>query len=181
MLNCFTLPNFSHRTYLLLILIVCGVPLPDVECIFSGFDLIQTHAPNSPPNRPSRLHQARKIARSKRRSYRRHTKFKPTQRTVQSRRGSFDGWASLPSLPPHVVPLLPCLARTPVVSVRRDQVFEIMWAEACWNRILEDFLATLDPSKIMDIYRIFELKGENDGVVTVPINKQALISSLEDE
>ncbi|KAL3772968.1 hypothetical protein ACHAW5_003940 [Stephanodiscus triporus] len=53
-----------------------------------------------------------------------------------------------------------------------------MWAEACWDRLLEDFLATQDPSKIMNVYQIFEPTGENEGVVTVPINKQALISSL---
>jgi hypothetical protein len=55
-----------------------------------------------------------------------------------------------------------------------------MWAEAYWDRLLGDFLATQDPRKILVVYQIFDPTRENEGVVTVPINKQAFISSLED-
>ena len=55
-----------------------------------------------------------------------------------------------------------------------------MWAEAYWDRLLGDFLATQDPRKIMDVYQIFEPTRENEGVVTVPINKHTFISSIED-
>jgi hypothetical protein len=55
-----------------------------------------------------------------------------------------------------------------------------MWAEAYWDGLLGEFLATQDPRKIMEVYQIFEPTQENEGVVTVPINKHTFISSVED-
>jgi hypothetical protein len=46
------------------------------------------------------------------------------------------------------------LSDPPVVSVMRAQVFDIMWAEAYWDRLLGNFLATQDPRKIMKVYQI---------------------------
>ena len=128
MLGCLALvPQFSIRFYLLIVLLCLGIPWSNVDFIFSSFDVVKSQAPN-PPRRPIPV---KNIARSQRRSYRRHTKFKPAQRTVrQEDRNLFGGWASLPSLLPHFVPLLPCLPNPPVVSVTRAQVFDIMWAEA---------------------------------------------------
>ena len=54
-----------------------------------------------------------------------------------------------------------------------------MWAEAYWDRLLGDFLATQDSRKIMDVYQMFEPTRENEALVTVPINKHAFISSVE--
>ena len=168
MLGCLALvPQFSIRFYLLIVLLCLGIPWSHVDFIFSSFDVVKSQAPN-PPRRPI---QVKNIARSQRRSYQLHTKFKPAQRTVrQEDRNLFGGWALL----------LPCLPNPPVVSVMRAQVFDIMWAEAYWDRLLGEFLATQDPRKIMEVYQIFESTRANEGVVTVPINKQTFISSLED-
>ena len=177
MLSCLALPRFTCRFYVLIFLLFLGIPWSNVEFFSSGYDFIQSQAV-LPPRRPV---QIKNIARSQRRSYWRHTKFKsPNQRIVRQDIDPFGGWALLPSLLPHFVPLLPCLPNPPVVSVTRAQVFDIMWAEAYWDRLLGKFLATQDPRKIMEVYQIFESTRANEGVVTVPINKQTFISSLED-
>lgn len=130
------------------------------------------------PRNPTKVQN---IARSKRRSYRRHTKFKSFPSVGRKNDNNPNGgWASLPSLLPHIVPLLPCLPRPPIVSITRTQIFDIMWAEAFWEGLLQDFLATQDPRTIMDAYQLFLASSStNDGVITVPINR-TFISSLED-
>jgi hypothetical protein len=73
---------------------------------------------------------------------------------------------------------LALLSKPPVVSVARAQVFDILWQETFGDRLLHGFLATHDPSRIMDIYSIFAHPNKDEGVVTVPL-KAALISSFE--
>ena len=176
MLGCLTLPQFSIRLYLLIVLLCFGIPWSNVDFFFSSFDVVQSHA-QAPPR--CRI-PVKNIARSQRRSYQRNTKITPTKRTVRHNKDPFGGWVLLPGLLPHIVLLLPCLPTPPVVSVTRTQVFDIMWAEAYWDRLLGDFLATQDPRQIMEVNQIFKPTRENENVVTVPINKRTFISSIED-
>jgi len=176
MLSCLALPRFTCRFYVLIFLLFLGIPWSNVEFFSSGYDFIQSQAV-LPPRRPV---QIKNIARSQRRSYRRHTKFKsPNQRIIHQDIDPFGGWASLPILLPHITPLLPCFPNPPEVSVTRTQVFNIMWAEAYWGRVVQEFLTTHDPSRLVDIYRLFSPSHNEEGVIQVPINK-ALISSIED-
>jgi hypothetical protein len=77
---------------------------------------------------------------------------------------------------PHIPPLLHCFPKPPVVSVTCAQVFDVLWQEIFWDWLIHGFLATHDPSRIMEIYSIFAYSNEDEGVVTVPL-KAALISS----
>jgi hypothetical protein len=109
-------------------------------------------------------------ARLQRRSYRRHTKFKtlPSQ-TLNPRNGqrkkrlkaALCGWASMPDLMPHTQP-----------------IFEVLWVEADWERLLQKFLLTHDPSRITDSYNIISQPDNQEGSVTVPL-QAVLISSIE--
>ena len=149
--DCFALPTLNSRFYLLLILISLGIPWASVHFLISGLDVVQSQVVLLPRN-PARI---KNVARSKRRSYRHHTKFKSLPSAIRKNDEPNGGWASLPSLLPHIVPLLPCLPTPPIVPVTRNQIFEIMWAEAYWERILHEFLATQDPSTIMEVYQMF--------------------------
>jgi hypothetical protein len=119
------------------------------------------------------------VAQSKRKSYRCHTRFKSPQgpRLCKINK-DLGSWASLPSLLPHIPPLLHCSPKPPVVSVTCAQVFDIMWQESYWDWLLHGFLALQDLSCIMDIYSIFAQPNKDKGVVTVPL-KLALFSSIE--
>jgi hypothetical protein len=65
-----------------------------------------------------------------------------------------------------------------VVSVTHAQVFDILWQETFWDWFLHGFLATHDPSCIMDISSIFAHPNKDEGDITVPL-KAALISSFK--
>jgi hypothetical protein len=122
-----------------------------------------------------------------RRSYCCHTKFKPPpSRTLKPRNGqckkkkkaALSEWASMPDLMPHIQPLLKCFQKPPDVSVSRSKVFEVLRVEANWERVLQEFLLTHDPSRIMDSYNIILQTDNQEDSVTVPL-QAALISSIK--
>jgi hypothetical protein len=85
----------------------------------------------------------------------------------------FNAW-----LMPHIQPLLKCFQKPPDVLVSCAKVFEVLWVEADWERVLQEFLLTHDPSRIMDSYNIISQTDNQEGSVTVPL-QAALISSIE--
>jgi hypothetical protein len=87
-------------------------------------------------------------------------------------------WASMPDLMPHIQLLLKCFQKPPDASVLHAKVFEVLWVEANWERVLQEFLLTHDPSRIMDSYNITSQTENQEGSVTVPL-QAALISSIE--
>jgi hypothetical protein len=165
------------------LLVALGLPWSTVDLVSSGADLLKSHLPTS-------LQHAMKlknIARLQRRSYCHHTKFKHTPPQKWQRNNMkpcqladvLGGWASLPELLPHVQPLFQCYPNPPIVSVTCAQVFNIMWKEANWERLINKFLFSHDSSHIMNISHFFANQKHSEGVVTVSL-QAALISSLED-
>jgi hypothetical protein len=172
---CLVLPTIKRRFYVLVLLLSLGLPWSTVEFFSSGFDLLQSQLPIL-SQRPIRI---KNLARLKHRSYHHHTRFKsPQGPRLRKINKDLGGWASLPSLLSHIPLLLHFFPKPPVVSVTHAQVFDIMWQESYWDRLLHGFLAAQDPSCIMDIYSIFAKPHKDKGVVTVPL-KAALISSIE--
>ena len=176
MLTCYlVLPTITRQFYVLVILLSLGLSWSTVEFFSSGFDLLQCQLP-IPSQHPIGI---KKVARSKRRSYCHHTRFKSPQRPGLCKvNKDICSWALLPSLLPHITPLLHCFPKPPVVSVTHAQVFDIMWQESYWDRLLHGFLAAQDPSCIMDIYSMFAHPNKDEGVVTVSL-EVALISSFK--
>ena len=128
MLSCLALPRFTCRFYILIILFSLGIPWSYIDFFSLGFDVIHSQALPQ-PRCPVHI---RNVARSQCRSSRCHTKFKSTkQRIVRQVKDSFGGWTLLiPSLLPHIPPLLPCFPHPPEVSVTRAHVVGILWVEA---------------------------------------------------
>ena len=121
------------------------------------------------------------------RSYCRHRKFKPPpSRTLKPRSGqrkkkkkaALCEWASIPDLMPHIQPLLKCFQKPPDVLVSRAKVFGVLWVEANWERVLQEFLHTHDLSCIIDSYNIISQTDNQEGSVTIPL-QAALISSIK--
>ena len=73
---------------------------------------------------------------------------------------------------------LALLPKTIGVGVTRTQVFDILWQETFWDWLLHGFLATHDPSRIMDIYSIFAHPNKDEGVVKVPLKAALLFHHL---
>ncbi len=152
MLRCLALPRFTCRFYVLIILLSLCIPWSNIDFFSSGFDVIHSQALLQ-PRCPVHI---RNVARLQRRSSWHHTKFKSTkQRIARQVKDSFGGWVLLPSLLPHITPLLTCFPHPPEVLVTRAHDFDILWAEAYWGWLLQDFLATHDPSRLVDIYQLF--------------------------
>jgi hypothetical protein len=59
-----------------------------------------------------------------------------------------------------------------------QKVFEVLWVEANWERVLQEFLLTHDPSCIKDSYNITSQTDNQEGSVTVPL-QAALILSIQ--
>jgi hypothetical protein len=172
---CLVLPTITRRFYVLVPLVSLGLPWSTVDFFSSEFDLLQSQLP-IPSRHPIGI---KNVARSKCRSYCRHTRFKSPQRPGLCKvNKDICSWALLPSLLPHIPLLLHCFPKPPVVSVTCAQVFDILWQETFWDWLLHGFLATHYPSRIIDIYSIFAHPIKDEGVVTVPL-KAALISSFE--
>jgi hypothetical protein len=83
----------------------------------------------------------------------------------------------MPDLMPHIQPLLKYFQKPPDVSVSPAKVFEVLWVEANWERVLQEFLLTHDPSHIMDSNNIISQTDNQEGSVTIPL-QAALISSI---
>jgi hypothetical protein len=172
---CLVLPTITRQFYVLVLLLCIGLPWSTVDFFSSGFDLLQSQLP-IPSQRPIGI---KNVAQSKRRSYHCHTRFKTPQRPGLCKvNKNTRSWASLASLLPHITPLLYCFPKPPVVSVTCAQVFDVLWQETFWDWLIHGFLATHDPSCIMDSYSIFAHPNKDEGVVTAPL-KAALISSFE--
>jgi hypothetical protein len=134
MLTCYLVfPTITRRFYVLVLLLSLGLQFSTVDFFSSGFDLLQSQLPI-----PSRcIIGIKNVAQSKRRSYCRHTRFKSLQRPgLHKVNKDIRSWALLPSLLPHIPPLLHCFPKTPVVSVTHAQVFDILWQETFWDRLL---------------------------------------------
>jgi hypothetical protein len=176
---CLVLPKF----YILGLLLTLGIPWYTNDYFSSGIDVLESLM-LIPLQSPIKISNA---ARLQRRLYRCHTKFKPPpSRTLKPRNGqrkkkkkaALCEWASMPDLIPHIQPLLKCFQNPPDVAVSHAKVFEVLWVEANWERVLQEFLLTHDPSRIMDSYNIISQTDNQEGSVTVPL-QAALISSIE--
>ena len=77
---------------------------------------------------------------------------------------------------PHIAPLFPCFLSLPQVLITQAEVFDIMCAEASWDRLLQEYISVHDRSKIMENYKLFLPCGDSEDIVAVPLSK-ALFSS----
>ena len=159
---CLVFPKF----YILGLHLTLGIPWYTMDCFSLGIDLLKSLMP-IPLQSPIKISNA---ARLQCRSYCHHTKFKtPPSQILKPRNGQHKkrlkaalcGWASMPDLMPYTQP-----------------IFEVLWVEADWERVLQKFLLTHDPSRIMDSYNIISQPDNQEGSVTVPL-QAALISSIK--
>ena len=146
-----------------------------------GFDLlIFTIAPCS--RRVSRsikqVHR-RRVCRchtkfKKPRSHRRHTKYR-------TRQDIFNGWGSYSDSPPHWGELLQCFIRPPRVCTR-EHAFDLLWEEVNWERLLNGFLHSHDPSDIMSAMSMSYLptlaSNFDEGVISTRLQR-IFISSID--
>jgi hypothetical protein len=181
MLSCclVLLPKF----FILGLLLTLGIPWYTINCFSLRIDVIK-FLMQIPLRSPIKISN---VARLQCRSYCHHTKFKPPpSQTLKPRNGqrkkkkkaALCEWDSIPDLMPHIQPLLKCFQKPPDVTVSRAIVFEVLWVEANWERVLQEFLLTHDPSRIMDSYNITSQTDNQESSVTVPL-QAALISSIK--
>jgi hypothetical protein len=135
---CLVLPKFN----ILGLLLTLGIPWYTTDCFSLGIDVIESLMP-IPSQSPIKISNA---ARLQCRSYRCHTKFKPPpSQTLKPRNGqrkkkkkaALCEWASMPDLMPHIQTLLKCFQKPPDVLVSHAKVFEVLWVEANWERVLQ--------------------------------------------
>ncbi len=130
----------------LVLLILLGFPWWAVDLFSSGVSLINTLLLEPPKPRV----KLKNLARIQRPLYRhcptrRHCKFKPSH--MQAKHSNFDdlgGWASLPTIMPHVQSLLDCLVQPPYLA----QMF-VIYKTTCWYTLVNDFLLMHDPSQLV--------------------------------
>ena len=108
-----------------------------------------------------------------------HHRYKSSRHLLKSNNGSghLNGWGSLSDSPQHWYDLLQCFCQPPKVCTR-EQAFDILWAEACWEQQIQDFLVSHDPSSFMNAVHMSFLPSSNDGIIS-PHLMTALISSID--
>jgi hypothetical protein len=185
---CLDLPKIKSCFSVLGLLLPLGLPWYTVDIISLGIDLLESLLPIPLQSPPIKI---RNVARLQCRLYCPHTKFKIppsqilkpqklhcTKRNTPSLKAALGEWASMPDLMPHIQLLLRCFPRPPDVSVTHAKVFEVLRVETYWKRVLQEFLLTHDPNRIMDSYNIISEPTDDEGCITVPL-QAALISSIE--
>jgi hypothetical protein len=95
---------------------------------------------------------------------------------MQAKHSNFDvlgGWASLPTIMPHVPSHLDCLVQPPSLAPKF-----VIYNMTCWYTLVNDFILTHNPSQLVGFNQIFAQPSSTNNVVTVPLNP-ALVSSIE--
>ena len=155
--------KLKHLFYVLGLLLTLGLPWCMVHFVSSGVDLLESCLLPIPSQRPISITDATRL---QHRSYRRHVKFKTTSlKTHHHWKATrhhlnatrLDRWGSLPELFLHVQPLLGCFPSPPVVPVSRAKVFDVMWTEAYWEQLINDFIISQNPSCIVETCQLCKL------------------------
>jgi hypothetical protein len=159
----------------LVLLILLGFPWWAVDLFSSRVSLVNTLLPDPPQPSVKLKNLARVQCYLHRcRPSHRHCKFKPPH--MQAKHSNLDvlgGWASLPTIMPHVPSLLECLVQPPSLA----PIF-VIYNMTCWYTLVNNFLLTHDPSQLVGFTQFFAQPSSTDNVVTVPLNR-ALVSSIE--